>query len=265
MHADGVAAEHGFLSFFPQEDGFGAVWLDGRETVGGHGGGGAMTLRAGLLTWDGEPRDLALLDPRICDCCQTGCRRHRRGGGGGLPGAHRGRDPRHPGRALVDGRGSTPAPVHDDGWEIPACPVNGPAVAAAGTEGRGRLVHRGRRTCPGPRCLLRGCGGRWGGPCRWTRARPWAGWTSCCWKTGAPSSSGSRPPTMMRRSWPGGSTPTAGWTRRTLALTRQVRASGFPRMARPGTGSSSPGPSPPPSGEGAPPSGRPGSTWRSPR
>ena len=31
---------------------------------------------------------------------------------------------------LVAGRWTTPAAVHNDGWEIDACPVNGPAVSA---------------------------------------------------------------------------------------------------------------------------------------
>jgi hypothetical protein len=33
---------------------------------------------------------------------------------------------------LANGVWSEPAPLHTDGWEIPGCPVNGPALAAAG-------------------------------------------------------------------------------------------------------------------------------------
>lgn len=128
MHADGVQAEHGFLSFFPQEEGFGAVWLDGRHTVGP----GAMTLRAGLLTWEGEPRDLAELDARICDCCQTGAAVTARG----VVALYRGRSADEVRDILAvrleDGVWDAPTPVHDDGWVIPACPVNGPAVSARG-------------------------------------------------------------------------------------------------------------------------------------
>jgi hypothetical protein len=35
---------------------------------------------------------------------------------------------------LVDGKWSEPRPLARDGWEINGCPVNGPAVAAAGRE-----------------------------------------------------------------------------------------------------------------------------------
>jgi hypothetical protein len=137
MHADGVQAEHGFLSFFPREEGFGAVWLDGRHTVGGHGSGnagegGAMTLRAGLLTWDGEPHDLTEVDGRICDCCQTGAAVTD----GGVVAVYRGRTAEEVRDILAvrleNGAWDAPAPVHDDGWVIPACPVNGPAVSARG-------------------------------------------------------------------------------------------------------------------------------------
>ena len=35
---------------------------------------------------------------------------------------------------LRDGVWSAPATVHADGWKIDACPVNGPAIAAQGSE-----------------------------------------------------------------------------------------------------------------------------------
>jgi len=130
LHSDGVQAEHGFLSFFPQADGFGAVWLDGREMPGG----GPMTLRAGLVEWDGATRDLDVLDARICECCQTGAALTDEG----VVVVYRGRSADeirdiHAVRQ-VDGRWEAPSPVHADGWNIAACPVNGPAVAARGME-----------------------------------------------------------------------------------------------------------------------------------
>jgi hypothetical protein len=33
---------------------------------------------------------------------------------------------------FADNKWSTPSPVHDDGWRIDGCPVNGPAVSAVG-------------------------------------------------------------------------------------------------------------------------------------
>jgi hypothetical protein len=220
-----------------------------------------MTLRGGLLTWDGTPRDLALLDPRICDCCQTGAAVTDEG----VVAVYRGRTEGEIRDILavrmVDGAWDTPAPIHDDGWEIGACPVNGPRWRPTD----GASPRHGSRE-PG---TLPGCGSRsptMRGPpgprrCRWTRARPWAGWTSSSWRTGAPWSSGSKPPTTTPRSWPAGCIRRRLDPAEPLALTRQVRASGFPRMAGPGTGSCSPGPSPPPSGAERRRFGRRGLRW----
>ena len=77
-HRDTSASEHGFVSFFEMPDGsVGLIWLDGREMAahgGGHGAGGAggpsMTLRATTIA-KGQPGDDVLVDPRVCDCCQT--------------------------------------------------------------------------------------------------------------------------------------------------------------------------------------------------
>jgi hypothetical protein len=82
-HDDGTATEHGFVSLFPAEPGFGAVWLDGRNMAAssdtpasadsGHGHGpGGMTLRSALLDRDGTLREGTELDGLTCDCCQTG-------------------------------------------------------------------------------------------------------------------------------------------------------------------------------------------------
>ena len=35
---------------------------------------------------------------------------------------------------LVDGKWTEPAPVHNDGWQIDGCPVNGPALSAHGRD-----------------------------------------------------------------------------------------------------------------------------------
>jgi hypothetical protein len=235
MHDDGVLAEHGFLTFFPQEEGFGAVWLDGRETVGGHGGEGAMTLRGGLLTWDGTPRDLALLDPRICDCCQTGAAITDEG----VVAVYRGRTEGEVRDILavrmVDGEWDTPATVHDDGWEIPACPVNGPAVAA-----EGRRVATAWFTGAGdiPRVRLAfsdDAGATWSAPVQVDEGAPMGrvdvvllndGSALVIWLEATDDDAA----VMARRVRADGGLDPA----ESLALTRQVRASGFPRMARSG-------------------------------
>ena len=70
-HTDGLLAEHGFVSLWADgAEGVGAVWLDGRKTAMPDSAR-EMTLRTTVLGRTGAPAREALLDPRICDCCQT--------------------------------------------------------------------------------------------------------------------------------------------------------------------------------------------------
>jgi hypothetical protein len=134
-HRDGTPTEHGFVSLFPAGGGLlGAAWLDGRETgAAPHGQpGGAMTLRYAAIGRDGAPRAEALIDARVCDCCQTAAAVTSDGPVVVF------RD-RSPGEVrdiaivrLHDGAWSEPQAVAGDGWKIHGCPVNGPAVAADG-------------------------------------------------------------------------------------------------------------------------------------
>lgn len=140
VNDDGTATEHGFVSLWPQShDSLGIAWLDGRNTAGeGHatheGQGGAMTLR--VANFDAALRKSAEseLDPRTCDCCQTSA---AMASGGPLL-VYRDRD----GDEIRDivatrfdhGAWTLPRKVHDDRWKMPACPVNGPAIAASGRQ-----------------------------------------------------------------------------------------------------------------------------------
>ena len=143
VHDDGSQTEHGFVSLLPRGDGGVVIaWLDGRQTApqatparigGGHPdhGPGAMTLRAARIGVGGKDGEW-LLDPRTCDCCQTAAAMTSRG-----PAVvYRGRDEREIRDILItrfDGAQWTPPrKVHDDGWRMPACPVNGPAATASG-------------------------------------------------------------------------------------------------------------------------------------
>lgn len=136
VNTDGKPTEHGFVSFWPAGgDRLGVAWLDGRNVVpaaaGHHGhGSGAMSLRAAFfdaqLRRDGE----AELDAMTCDCCQTDVALTARG----PLLVYRDRTPeeirdiavmRHEGGTWTPSRA-----VHKDGWTMPACPVNGPSVAA---------------------------------------------------------------------------------------------------------------------------------------
>ena len=139
-HRDATETEHGFVSMFPARGGrlLGAVWLDGREMKSagagdGHGHGhGDMTLRFAALGREGQPTDEALLDARVCECCQTSAAATR----DGAVVVYRDRsaeEVRDIGVVrLVKGRWSQPRALHADGWKIDACPVNGPSVASDG-------------------------------------------------------------------------------------------------------------------------------------
>lgn len=142
-HRDGTPTEHGFVGYFNWSDSdAGLVWLDGRETASDAGGAahghhehaGDMTLRTAALGPDGSISREALLDSRVCDCCQTAA---------GITDsgpviAYRDRGPgeiRDISMVRWLGEGwSDPRTVHEDGWEIGGCPVNGPALIARGRE-----------------------------------------------------------------------------------------------------------------------------------
>ena len=133
-HRDTTETEHGFASWAALPDDRAAlVWLDGRETSGEEGHGGAMTLRFATLTSDGTLGDETLLDSRVCDCCSTDLVAL---GDGSLLAVYRDRSEeeirdirlaRYDGRTWSEGE-----LVHRDGWKIAGCPVNGPAIDAKG-------------------------------------------------------------------------------------------------------------------------------------
>lgn len=144
-HEDGTPTEHGFVSLFERGGAVWAAWLDGRAMTAP---GGPMSVRARSLPLEAAaangagardgvrqgagpaPGPEMLVDGRACECCQTDAVV-----AAGVPVlAYRDR---------VDGEirdiavsrlldtGWTPGePVHEDGWVIGGCPVNGPALAA---------------------------------------------------------------------------------------------------------------------------------------
>jgi len=129
---DAPTAEHGFVSFFDAPDGgIGLVWLDGRDAAGHMSSAGAMALRATMAP-NGTPGEDTLVDPRVCDCCQTSSARTA----SGVVVAYRDRSDKEIRDISVvgfrSGRWSAPVGVHADGWEISGCPINGPAIAASG-------------------------------------------------------------------------------------------------------------------------------------
>jgi len=140
-HTDGTATEHGFVSMFPWSGDIGAVWLDGRNMPPDGGGEeaagegemyGGMTLRYARLTVDGATLEEGEIDSLVCDCCQTDIAVTA----SGPVVVYRDRTADEIRDISVaryaDGGWLAPNTVSDDQWHIPACPVNGPAIAAAG-------------------------------------------------------------------------------------------------------------------------------------
>jgi hypothetical protein len=111
--------------------GLGVVWLDGRgmpsEDVG------SMQLRSASFDATGKQQGgEALVDDRVCECCSTSVAITA----DGPLVAYRDRSMDnvrdiHVSR-LENGKWTPSVLVHDDGWKLPACPINGPAVAASG-------------------------------------------------------------------------------------------------------------------------------------
>ncbi len=126
-HTDGTPTEHGFVSLYPDPRGTGLIWLDGRNTPDA-----GMTLRAALLSGDSGFTDKSELDDRVCDCCQTGVAVTSKG----PVAVYRNRTDEEVRDIYVsrylDGKWQPGTPIADDGWIISGCPVNGPAIAAAG-------------------------------------------------------------------------------------------------------------------------------------
>lgn len=139
-HQDTTATEHGFVSMEPiNAERVLAVWLDGRETAGRADDEYAdtsqsMTFRSAEISKSGEITNRQVIDPTVCDCCPTDLAKTDEG----YVTVYRGRtadEIRDIKIARYDpesGSWSDPVAVHDDNWQMMACPVNGPSVAANG-------------------------------------------------------------------------------------------------------------------------------------
>lgn len=137
-HRDGTPTEHGFVSMLAWTGGrVAAVWLDGRNfKVGSHEGhepsANEMTLRYTTIDAKGSLSEEALLDSRVCDCCQTSAALTA----DGAIVAYRDRSEKEVRDISVvrfsKGRWTQPRTLSADGWEINGCPVNGPSVSADG-------------------------------------------------------------------------------------------------------------------------------------
>ena len=141
-HRDGTKTEHGFVSMLPGARGGAALfWLDGRKFTSNehdHGGHGPstneMTLRFTTVGPGGQLSEDLLLDPRVCDCCQTSAAVTSEGPVVVYRDRSKGEVRDISIVRLRGGRWSEPQTISADGWEINGCPVNGPSVAARGRQ-----------------------------------------------------------------------------------------------------------------------------------
>jgi len=115
--------EFGFVSMLPLADGSARIaWLDGREKE--------TELRAATMTISGTLGSEAVVDARVCDCCQTAMTMTPRG----PVVVYRDRSASE----IRDIAMASPvanahsALVHGDRWHLTGCPVNGPRIVANG-------------------------------------------------------------------------------------------------------------------------------------
>jgi hypothetical protein len=128
LHADRSAAEHGFVSLAAEGSGVRAIWLGGENA---EKAGGSTALLTALVS--DAIRDERVLDERVCDCCSTGVARSA----DDLLVAFRDRSADEL-RDITVGRLAgaqfATAAAAADGWKLLGCPVNGPEIAARGSQ-----------------------------------------------------------------------------------------------------------------------------------
>ena len=136
-HHDVTLTQHGFASLFHVPgSALGLVWLDGRamDPEKPEGESGNMALWSATFDNAHTQTSELSIDERACDCCQTSAAVTARG----AIVAYRDRSLAEVRDIVVSrfegGRWSAPSLVHEDGWTIHGCPVNGPAIDTRGDE-----------------------------------------------------------------------------------------------------------------------------------
>lgn len=136
VHAP-AQTEHGFVSLWPwSKNQLGVAWLDGgaamamKDMSDHEHGGNMMTLRAAIVGAKMQNQQEWLLDASVCDCCQTKTSLSSRG----PVVVYRNRTENEIRDIYISRfngkKWTTPVRVHADEWKMPACPVNGPVIAA---------------------------------------------------------------------------------------------------------------------------------------
>ncbi len=140
-HRDDAAAEHGFVTIFKESDhAAGIIWLDGRDYIKKGertlppGRSGNFALRYTTIHADGGMSDEQIIDDNTCTCCWTSVAQTP----AGAIAVWRGRtdsEVRDNRFALMrDAKWTAPSSLGGEGWQIDACPVNGPSVASQGNQ-----------------------------------------------------------------------------------------------------------------------------------
>ncbi len=135
LHTDMLGAEHGFVSLVPlAEGGFFAVWLQGG--VWEEGQQYSTSLVGVVINAAGEAQSEFVLDPLVCDCCDTDAEIFA---SGNVVVTYRDRAEDEirdiyyvRGNPLQPESFTAPVAVAADGWKPEGCPVNGPAIANSG-------------------------------------------------------------------------------------------------------------------------------------
>ena len=204
--------------------------------AGDHGhGDGEMTLRYVKIKRDGTLTDEAVLDARVCECCQTSAAMTA----DGPVVVYRDRSENETRDIsivrLVNGQWSAPRTVVPDNWQINGCPVNGPSVAA---DGRRVAVAWFTAVNNQPRVKLafsNDAGASFGAPITIDDGNPAGrvetllladGSALVCWLEKLPEGGAVR----VRRVRPEGKLAAAS----TVAPSGSARSNGFPQMVRAG-------------------------------
>jgi hypothetical protein len=239
-HTDKTQTEHGFVSLFPLGDGrLGASWVDGRNLEGvnvddDHGPlPDSMSLRYAAVGTEGNLSNEAVLDDRICECCQTSAASTSEG----AIIVYRDRSEKEVRDIYFvrqeQGKWSEPRPVHADGWKIAACPVNGPSVSADANQAAVAWFTEANGTPRVQVAFSTDAGRTFGNPIRVDDGQPVGrvdvamladGSALVCWL----SSSAEKGAIKVRRILQDGSQSLVA----IVAETDVGRSSGFPRMAR---------------------------------
>ena len=134
-HHDGTRFQHGFASLLELPgNGLGVIWLDGRnsEFRDEDPTSGSMTLRYAAFDSSWKQTVDTEIDHNVCECCSTAAVATA----DGILAAFRDHTEKEirdiAVSRLENGTWTASTTVHDDNWEIFACPVNGPALDARG-------------------------------------------------------------------------------------------------------------------------------------